>query len=167
VALASWSAEVEAVGRIASCGPRQEDGLPAPRHRAYVPGRRWRAPDLVRQAARSLRKNPTEAESALWRYLHQRRLAGLRFRRQHPIGVFVVDFYCPSLRLAIELDGAVHDGAEPARTDAARERALTGHGVTVLRFTNDQVLNEPHRVLAAIAAKSRGLAAEQAPDAPF
>ncbi len=103
----------------------------------------------VRQAARALRKQPTHAESLLWNALKQQQLAGLRFRRQHPVGRFVLDFYCPSLKLVIEVDGAVHDSQ--VEFDAARTDVLESAGYYVLRFRNEEVLNDLPSVLNRIA----------------
>ncbi|SFS45384.1 endonuclease domain-containing protein [Brevundimonas viscosa] len=100
--------------------------------------------------ARRLRKAPTKVEAILWRHLRQRQVAGLRFRRQVPIGPYVMDFACFSQRLVVEVDGGVHD----LRTfdDSQRDDWLAGQGFRVLRFTNGQVEKRPHEVIAAIAA---------------
>ncbi len=98
-----------------------------------------------------LRNHATPAERALWQMLKGSRLEGRKFRRQHSVGSFILDFYCPAERLAVELDGAVHD--DPARQsyDAERQRELEAFGVRVLRFENRAVLEAPDTVLAAIA----------------
>ena len=100
---------------------------------------------------RDLRNHATPAERALWQMLKGRRLHGRKFRRQHSIGSFVLDFYCPTERLAVELDGSIHD--DPARRsyDVERQRALERLGVRVVRFANHAVLKAPDTVLAAIA----------------
>jgi very-short-patch-repair endonuclease len=103
----------------------------------------------VRAAARRLRREETPAERALWRVLRNRAVNGLRFRRQHPMGGFVLDFYCPEVRLCVELDGPVHD-AQPER-DAARTAHLDALGITVLRFRNEDVLDAMPAVLRRIA----------------
>ncbi len=115
--------------------------------------RRFRAVGTgVRQAARSLRQAPTPAEALLWDRLRDRRLAGLKFRRQHALLGFVLDFYCPAHKLAVELDGSVH--AEPAQRDrdAQRTELLSAFGVRVLRFGNDEISSNIERTLATIAA---------------
>jgi very-short-patch-repair endonuclease len=101
---------------------------------------------------RHLRHHGTPAEATLWRPLQRRQLAGRRFRRQHSVGPYVLDFYCPAERLAVELDGAPH--FEPARAayDAERTRALEALGLRVVRFENRVVFENPEGVLAAIAA---------------
>lgn len=100
---------------------------------------------------RDLRRHATAAESKLWKLLRRRQLAGLRFRRQHSIGPYVVDFYCPEVRLVVELDGAVHDDPLRAAYDAARESYLEGLGLRVLRFGNERVMRQADLVLDAIA----------------
>jgi very-short-patch-repair endonuclease len=104
--------------------------------------------------ARSLRKNPTAAEQALWRSLRGSALDGLRFRRQHPIDRYVADFACISLKLAIEVDGGVHEVDGRALRDIIRTEVIESRGWRVLRFTNAQVLRDVDRVLAAIHAEA-------------
>ncbi|HEY7035296.1 MAG TPA: endonuclease domain-containing protein [Thermomicrobiales bacterium] len=108
-------------------------------------------------AARLLRQHTTPAEDILWPHLRDRRLTGLKFRRQHPVGPFVLDFCCPTVRLAIELDGPVHD-QQPDR-DENRTQALTASGYHVLRFTNDAVIHNLDTVLNQIAAEAHRLMA--------
>src|SRR5436309_3409820 len=91
----------------------------------------------VRQIAREMRDRMTPAETMLWSKLRNKQLAGLKFRAQHPIGRFVLDFCCVSRRLAIELDGGVHLGREP--DDLARTQHLAAYGYTVIRFTNEEI----------------------------
>jgi len=110
----------------------------------------------LEDAARRMRARPTSAEEVLWRALQKKQISGLRFRRQHPVGRFVLDFYCPSHKLVVEVDGAVHDAQQ--ERDAERTKALETHGYRVLRFTNDEVLHDLPSVVARIAA----VAAEQA-----
>ena len=83
--------------------------------------------------------------------LKGRQLGGRKFRRQHSIGPYIVDFYCPAERLIVELDGAVHD--DPARRDYDDERQqfLAGKGFTILRFANEDVFEQPDMVCTAIA----------------
>ena len=97
-------------------------------------------PDLARKMhglARELRQGATPAEVALWRAIRNRQLDGRKFRRQVPIGVFVVDFYCASDRLAVEVDGPIHDcqGAE----DALRQELLEALGIQFVRLENQEV----------------------------
>ena len=111
-----------------------------------------RAPAKIRLRARELRQQMTPAEAALWERLRRKQLGGLKFRRQHPIGRFIVDFYCPSARLIVEVDGKIHDYQK--RQDAARDAFLTQRGYRVLRFRNEAVLQNIEMVLDEIKAKS-------------
>jgi very-short-patch-repair endonuclease len=90
-------------------------------------------------AARELRQRPTPAEDMLWEALRGRRLAGLKFRRQHPFGPFVLDMFCVEYQLVIEVDGSIHTTPEQAVYDAARAEYLVERGLRILRFTNDEV----------------------------
>lgn len=92
----------------------------------------------------------TPAETLLWDHLRNRRLSGLKFRRQHPLGPFVVDFYCAEHRLAVEIDGEIH--REQVGRDTARTKQLQDHNYRVIRFSNDQVLSDPKSVLDRISA---------------
>jgi len=100
------------------------------------------------QIARVLRNNATPAERALWRRLSGRQIDGFKFRRQQPIGDYVVDFYCPAARLVVELDGRGHERRE--QEDAWRESRLKALGLRVLRFFNRDVLENPDGVLTTI-----------------
>ncbi len=97
--------------------------------------------------AREQRKQPSLAERVLWRKLRGRR-QGVKFRRQHPIGKFVLDFYSPEARLAIELDGESHQ--QQAEYDTRRDAQLANQGIRTLRFANTEVLAELLAVLKAI-----------------
>ena len=90
-------------------------------------------------AARELRHRPTSAEDKLWQALRGRRLAGLKFRRQHPFGPFVLDMFCVEHQLVVEVDGSIHRTPEQAVYDAARSEHLMERGLQILRFTNDEV----------------------------
>lgn len=105
----------------------------------------------LKKRRRRLRNAATPAERTLWKMLQKSQLAGRKFRRQHSIGPYVVDSYCPSERLIVELDGAVHD--DPARRDYDDERQhfLTDRGFCVVRFENQDMFEQPDMVLAAIA----------------
>ncbi len=106
--------------------------------------------------ARSLRKNATVAERILWDSLRGRRLNGWKFRRQHPIGQFVIDFFCREKCVAVELDGEVHTQIEVADHDVERDKFLRLQGVKILRFTNNQVLEDLPRVLEEIKKVMEG-----------
>ncbi len=102
----------------------------------------------IEQAARKLRKNLTPAETRLWEALRNKQLEGLRFRCQHPVGNFILDFYCPSCKLVVEVDGQIH--AHQTDYDDARTAKLTEYGYKILRFRNEQVMNDLPKVLAEI-----------------
>jgi very-short-patch-repair endonuclease len=106
-----------------------------------------RSPDFIRDRARSLRRAMTEPERVLWSLLRRNHL-GLHFRRQHPIGPFVLDFYCASARLCVELDGPLH--ADQADADARRTEWLAREDIRVLRFSTAEIEARPAAVLAAI-----------------
>ena len=93
--------------------------------------------------AKQLRSNPTDAERWLWSLLRGKRLGNLRFRRQQPVGPYIVDFFCPAAKLIVELDGSHHGSDNNASYDAIRTQWLEGRGYKVLRFANHSVLNEP------------------------
>jgi len=99
---------------------------------------------------RTLRASMTPAEAALWRVLQRSQLQGRKFRRQHSIGPYVVDFYCPKERLVVELEGSAHDSERTAIRDEARERFLSAEGLTVLRLENRHVFENPEGVLELI-----------------
>ena len=93
--------------------------------------------ESIRSRAKELRKQPTSAEKILWEYLRDRRLLGLKFRRQHPLGTYIVDFYCPAFRLVVEIDGEIHRYQEV--DDQARTDQLEEKGYKVIRFWNFEV----------------------------
>ena len=100
--------------------------------------------------ARYLRKNATDCERILWRRLQNRKFVGYKFRRQHPIDPYVLDFYCPVAKLAVELDGSGHDCEVGEKHDKIRENFLAGLGITVIRFWNHQVREDLDSVLETI-----------------
>ncbi len=114
------------------------------------------APDM-RARARRLRRDATDAERALWRRLRRRQLDGLKFRRQHIIGRFVLDFYRHECRLAVEFDGGQHGEAAQSRRDDARTAFLDRRGVAVLRYSNLEAPREteavPEDILRRAAAR--------------
>ena len=103
------------------------------------------------QYGRELRKESTEAEKLLWAELRNRKLNGLKFRRQHPLDKFSVDFYCNEKKLVVELDGNIHDKAINKEYDEARTAMLSGLNVVVLRFKNEDVINNMKDVLKKIS----------------
>lgn len=109
-------------------------------------------PTHTLNTAKLLRTTGTDAEHKLWYHLRARRLSGFKFRCQHPIPPYVVDFYCDELKLVIELDGSQHD----EEIDSTRTHALERQGLLVLRFWDNQVLEEIEAVLEAILDFARG-----------
>ena len=106
-------------------------------------------PPAVRVRARQLRRPLTPAEQVLWQHLRNRNFGG-KFRRQRPIGPFIVDFYCDEARLVVELDGESHNHAAQAEHDEVRTEWLQDRGYRVLRFWNHVVLRDTDSVIAAI-----------------
>lgn len=106
--------------------------------------------------ARALRKHLTEAEQELWKQLRKRR-TGVKFRRQHPIGPFIVDFYCHEKALAIEIDGKHHELPDQKDYDGNRSTELQRMGLSVLRFKNEQVLKDPKAVREEIERALDGI----------
>ena len=106
-------------------------------------------PDL-RESARALRRHATPAERVLWDRLRRRQLEGLKFRRQHAVGSYIIDFFCPEARLGIELDGNHHYEREQHAYDRRRTDHLEAFGYRMLRFSNEEVLNETETVLTRI-----------------
>jgi len=105
--------------------------------------------ELILQA-RELRKNMTPAESILWSYLRKQQIERAIFRRQHPIDIFIVDFYCHKYKLVIEVDGGIHYNPEISERDEGRTAELENLGLKIIRFTNDAVINEAEKVINII-----------------
>ena len=101
---------------------------------------------------RELRSSGTPAETILWEFLRSRRLNELKFRRQHQFGSYILDFFCPATRVAVELDGQVHDSTDRREHDAIRDRFLIDQGVKVVRFRNEQVYDDIAGVLRTIVS---------------
>jgi very-short-patch-repair endonuclease len=115
--------------------------------------------------ARNLRANMTDAEARLWRALRRDQLNGLHFRKQHPIGPFTVDFYCPSLRLAVEVDGGQH-AEQRKQADDRRTNWLAEKGVTIVRYWNNDVLSNLEGVLSDLLGHTESLAQAAATPSP-
>ena len=96
-----------------------------------------------------LRKNSTKAEDILWQRVRRRQIENFKFRRQSPIASYIVDFYCPAAKLVIEVDGSIHEHFQEA--DSIRDRVLSDRGLTVLRFTNDEIINDIEHVLERLS----------------
>ena len=109
--------------------------------------------------ARGLRKTSTVAEDLLWQELRNRKINGLKFRRQHPLSNYLADFYGSEKQLVIEVEGAVHHSREAREYDEERTNDLVSIGIHVLRFTNDEVEKDissvPHRIRHAVTDKNK------------
>ncbi len=110
------------------------------------------APHFIFENAKTLRKNMTQAETALWLHL-KKGINGIKFRRQHPIGLYIADFYCHQAKLIIEVDGSIHNNPGVLELDIRRQNELEGWGYSVIRFTNQQVMEHPEDVIASISLK--------------
>ena len=121
-----------------------------PNEAAYNENLHKGATPLIFRNAIDLRQRETEAEEKLWQLLRNRKLKGRKFRRQHAIDKFILDFYCHECKLAVELDGGIHDLKENKEYDEARTTTLNEHSIKVLRFRNEELINDPEKVLAAI-----------------
>ena len=116
-----------------------------------------RSSGLTHQRAKALRGAMTAPELLLWVRLRGRAPDRPTFRRQHPLGPYVLDFYCSKARLAVEVDGQSHDLGDRPAHDVARTRYLESHGVRVLRYRAGEVMADPNGVANAIVDAARGL----------
>lgn len=103
-----------------------------------------------KELRQTLRNNLTPAEATLWKALKGSQINGLKFRRQHSLGPYVMDFYCPSIRLCVELDGEVHNTYGACLHDSERTRFLNENGITVKRFENDVVYKNINAIIQTI-----------------
>lgn len=109
----------------------------------------YKASPLIFEMATKLRSNPTPSEELLWNYIGQGQL-GIKFRRQHPASLYVLDFYAHQLKFAIEIDGSIHAVEEVKRNDHKRQTYLESLGISFLGFSNEQVLVKTEFVLSEI-----------------
>ncbi|MEO0786020.1 MAG: DUF559 domain-containing protein [Pseudomonadota bacterium] len=112
-----------------------------------------KADPVIRQRAKTLRRNITDAEIMLWSRLQRKQLRGWQFRRQHPIGSYIVDFACPKLKLVIEVDGATHSEDREIAYDERRTRFLEKLGWSVHRIWNDDIYEDLDAVVNGIVWK--------------
>ena len=106
--------------------------------------------EYLKSIRKHLRNNSTAAESTLWKTLKKSQVGGYKFRRQHSIGNFIIDFYCPSLQLAIELDGEPHSDLNSIAFDLDRNKFLNRYGITVFRYENRWVYEYPEVIIEDI-----------------
>ncbi|MFQ3598369.1 MAG: endonuclease domain-containing protein [Chloroherpetonaceae bacterium] len=107
----------------------------------------------MKDLRRTLRRNQTEAEAIFWSKVRNNQLANCKFRRQYSVERFVIDFYAPEVRLAIELDGGVHFTDEAQARDKAREAVISQYDISFLRFTNSDIKLNLQGVLEAVRLK--------------
>ena len=114
----------------------------------------WKgAPSDSFSKAQFLRRNETKAEKLLWEKLRNNQLEGLKFRRQHPVNIYIADFYCHKFKLIIELDGAYHDQEEQKQKDEVRTEVLRLNDLKIIRFKNEEVEQDINQVLITIKNK--------------
>ena len=108
---------------------------------------------LLKQRRKELRHNQTEAEKSFWAHIRDKQFFGMKFFRQYSIGPYILDFYCPELKLAIELDGGQHAQDDNKEYDAARSEYLKAQGLEVMRFWNHEVLLHMNSILENLAKR--------------
>ena len=99
----------------------------------------YNARPIIFERAKVMRENMTQAEKVVWELLKEKKMVGLRFKAQHPIDIFIADFYCHALKLVIEIDGEIHKSKDQKEYDIGREAELEHWGIKVIRFTNEEV----------------------------
>ena len=114
----------------------------------------WKgAPSDSFSKAQLLRRNETKAEKLLWEKLRNNQLGGLKFRRQHPVNIYIADFYCHKFKLIIELDGDYHNQEEQKQKDEVRTEVLRLNDLKIIRFKNEEVEQDINQVLTTIKNK--------------
>ncbi len=121
------------------------------------------AKPITFEKAKALRAKMTEAEMVLWEHLKNKQINGLRFRKQHPINIFIADFYCHKIKLVIEVDGGVHNNIENKEWDENRTAEMENFGITLIRFTNHKVLNNIEKTIDEIKRICGELLAQESP----
>lgn len=99
----------------------------------------YNAKPIIFERAKAMRENMTSAEKVVWELLRSNKMLALRFKAQHPIDIFIADFYCHQLKLVIEIDGGIHKSSDQMEYDIGREAELDRFGIRVFRFTNEEV----------------------------
>jgi len=116
------------------------------------------------QRARQLRQDDTWAEKLMWHWLRDRRFSGYKFRRQHPVGKYVLDFFCEEAELNIELDGSQHGFPDQRKHDEEREKFLKSLGIKTLRFWNSQLRRDAQTIRDAIFSELQTRAPRPLPE---
>jgi very-short-patch-repair endonuclease len=106
----------------------------------------YNAKPSIFEKAKVLRDNMTDSELKLWEILRAKKMLNLRFRPQHPIDIFIADFYCHPLKSVIEVDGGIHKSRDQREYDVGREAELNNWGIDVIRFTNEEIEKEIYHV---------------------
>ncbi|NWG03956.1 MAG: endonuclease domain-containing protein [Syntrophaceae bacterium] len=107
----------------------------------------------LKQRRRELRRNQTDVEKALWAHLRNKQFYGMKFFRQYSIGPYILDFYCPTIKLAVELDGGQHNLSENKKFDETRSEHLNSKGIKIVRFWDNEVLLDMDSVLTELGLK--------------
>jgi very-short-patch-repair endonuclease len=110
----------------------------------------YNAKPHIFEKAKALRNNMTNSELTLWEKLKGKQMLGLRFRPQHPIDIFIADFYCHPLKLVIEVDGGIHKSKDQKEYDIGREAELENWDLKVIRFTNEEIESDCNKVIKEI-----------------
>src|SRR4030042_3457972 len=110
-----------------------------------------------KEKRRKLRQEQTYAEKIMWQNLRNRQLLGVKFRRQYSVDQYVIDFYAPELKLAVEADGLIHELADQKQYDKARQEYLETFGITFIRITNKELLGNPNKAFERISEKIKRL----------
>jgi very-short-patch-repair endonuclease len=113
----------------------------------------FRNDPTLKQRRRELRRNQTDAEKALWAHLRNKQFYGIKFFRQYSIGPYILDFYCPNIKLGVELDGGQHNQSESKGYDGVRSEYLKAKGIEVIRFWDNEVLLNLEGVLSELELK--------------
>lgn len=121
---------------------------------------------LQKEKRKKLRKSAPDAELCLWQYLRRSQILGQKFRRQYSVGIYVIDFYCPKLKLAIEVDGVTHITDEEIENDKLRQGVIEQFGIIFLRFKNEEVFHRIKSVIKKIEKKIEELMNETTPFIP-
>ncbi len=119
---------------------------------------------MASERARQLRKRETWAEKLMWRWLHNRRFNGYKFRRQHPVGIYTLDFFCKEAELNVELDGSQHGFPDQRADDKKREEFLRSMGIKTLRFWNSHLRRNAQNIRDIIFEELQKRAPHPLPD---
>ncbi|RCX18262.1 very-short-patch-repair endonuclease [Anaerobacterium chartisolvens] len=101
----------------------------------------------VKQLAKEMRRHPTSGEQELWDKIRNKQLGGYRFLRQYAISRYIADFYCSKAKTAVEVDGSIHEQDERKEYDSIREEVIKAHGIRIIRFTNEEIIEDINNVL--------------------